>query len=218
MKKLLNHLLSGFHWAKSLKAPQLAKEPVALVGIFLTVLLYIHALPLSQANLLVSEDTIQFYWNQDHSLVAVVPAIKNIGRASAEEVRFRIYLAKLDSENARISKAFDDTIIHDLQPDQTAEFGNIQFAHSPKQSVIMIYHLTYKDTLGFPVLSWFKKIKNTEDNFFFFIYDFDQEFGKEKVGTLVSADYQKIQNQLASFLESSRNDSDPKLLEFIKRN
>ncbi len=207
---------------------------LSILSLIISVGLSISLLPLSQANLLISEDSNVIYHDRNGSGFVIQPTIKNIGKASAKNVRFQIFAIDSIRLNPRfststfqneMSKPFDDQLIPELQPEQTATFGemyfnrykNINFNGSTTSVdleknlavLYLIYHLKYDDTINFLGTGNVEK-----DNYYFFVYNYSLGIGPDRVKTLVGSDYNNyIKENLTKYLSASAKNSD--LLDYI---
>jgi len=205
---------------------------VAIATLFWTIWWSIHTynqlLPLNQANVIFLEsseithsinDEVMLSGDMLTSFDRIEPLIKNIGKATARDIKFRIYAIyfdesiKFSSSNDSIEKYFNDQIIHDLPSETTASFGTINLSHSTescgrnlveeKQQIALVFCLQFIDSLT----------KENKNRFLFFQYS----LGGSKFYSLIGADYWKVCDRLITKLEKEdRDEIDEKLLEFIK--
>lgn len=206
---------------------------VATIVFAWSVYTYNQLLPLSQANVIFLESSNIMHSNSDDviqsgnamtSFDVIEPLVKNIGKAIAEDIKFKIYAVYFDdslkfpSSNDSVEKYFNTQIVHDLPPETTANFGIINLPHitencernliKERQQVALVFHLRFTDSLFY----LFPKNK-IKDRFFFFQYN----IGGDRFYSLIDSDYQKIHDRLKTKLEKEDKDEmDKKLLEFIK--
>lgn len=180
---------------------------------------YYKLLPLQQANVIFLESA-----NISHSgdsacqangatipFDAVRPQIKNIGKAIAKDIKFKIYVIYFDeslkfpTSKDNIEMFFDDELISDLPPDTSANFGAINLTYNidfpqEKRQVALVYNLQFADSITGKAYSR--------------IFLFQYLIGEDKFGSLIGADYNKVCDRLIKKLETDK--SDASLLNFLK--
>lgn len=133
---------------------------------------YEQTLPLSSANLVFSEESVEIkYQGQDTAAttsddkVIYTAKLRNEGSSEARNVHFELYVMydnqslSFRNTKTRLFKYFDDKLLTPLQPDSTATFGSLILDRfygdgenaidlfTEKEKVILIYSLTYVDSL-----------------------------------------------------------------------
>lgn len=186
---------------------------------------YKQLLPLQEANVIFLESSNIMHSAENDQMKSVDmlvsfdsidPLIKNIGKATAQDINFKIYAVYFDdslkftSSNDNIEIFFNEKIIHDLPPDTIASFGSINLPHATescsrnlleeKQQVALVYYLQFTDSLT----------GQNKDRIFLFQYS----MGADQFRSLIGNDYQKIRNRLIKKIETNRGDE--KLLKFLK--
>jgi len=178
---------------------------------------------LQQANVIFLESS---EISNSNYFYSVKPLIKNIGKATAKDIHFKVYgiylneLLKFPSSDDNKESFYNDHIVHDLPSDATASFGWINLLANngsctgdrvnDLQQVALIINIQFTDSL------------TDEDKFNVFLYQYS--IGAEKFSSLINKDYQKIADRLIVYLEeaqkknSNKNSEvmDQKLLDFLK--
>lgn len=186
---------------------------------------YNQSLPLQEANVIFLESSNILHSQEGEqaqvedmivSFDSIEPLIKNIGRATAKDISFKIYTVYFDeslkfpSSGDSVEKFFDEKIVHDLPPDAVASFGAINLPHGSesctrilpdeKQQVALISHLQFTDSLTGEI----------KDRIFLFQYS----IGANQFRSLIGDDYKKIKDRLIKKIEEGGDDE--KLLNFLK--
>ena len=176
---------------------------VSLLALYFAWSSYKNTLPLSGPNLSFSEESIKVVYIKDahaeikNDYIEITPILKNIGKASALNVGFKIFVAYINpsyrfkEQTTHLVKVFDDLLAHDLQPDSVATFGALNLGRmmdgkeikdidllKNKAEVLLLFSLKYNN----PLLK-----DNTENR----CYAFKYAFGTGAVFTLLSSEYKK---------------------------
>lgn len=155
---------------------------------------YFALLPLKQADVVFSQDDLKVEQSSKGTLI--VPIIRNIGAAEAEEIKFTIYA--FPSQPTLI---YNEGIVHSLQAGTTAIFDKITVAPTTNISVgddfqyILVMHLRYKDSLFY--LPFIKTHKNK-----IFIYKIKPS--NNFVSVLISGEYQKLKDVIIDGIKNSQ--------------
>lgn len=183
-------------------------------------------LPLQQSNVILPESEIKI--SQSKGLIKemytsydiVEPTIRNVGKATANNIKFRIYAVYFNNELEFLTSGtstirfFSDKIIHELPPESSANFGQMSIPHSAaecsrnlvadREQIALIFHLEYLDSID----------KETPQKNKVFLFQYN--IGGSRVYSLIGDDYLKIYDRLKMKLE---NDGDNEyLLNFINNN
>lgn len=196
-----------------------------IFSIWWSIHIYNELLPLQEANVIFLENSNIIHSQEGEQVLlegmtvsydSVEPLIKNIGKAVAKNIRFKIYAVYFDeslkfpSSGDSVEKFFDEKIIHDLPPDAVASLGVINLSHGAegcsrilpkeKQQIAIVHYLQFTDSLS----------RETKDRIFLFQYN----IGANQLRSLIGNDYKKIKDRLIQKIEEGGNDE--KLLNFLK--
>ena len=191
----------------------LKKEYITIITLLVSILSFVYSyhvdqkyLPLNEANVIFSEDNITIepdYVFNNKKTDRLVLSFRNIGKFEANNVRFEMFLTAVNLNNLKINaedvvtKVFDQTLIHKLQPNTTATIGGLFLNYdmeNDKHEVInlrgtgqvaLIFRLSYKDSLS-------EKIIRKE---FLFLHT----LGRNGISTLTTDDFPKIKENLKVF-------------------
>ena len=171
-----------------------------LVLLIFTIGVHYQLLPLRQAKVAFSEEDL--YINQglcrdnkgliikDAICDYIVPTIKNIGEAEAENIKFDFYAIPFDDISFLSGyEFFNDGIIHNLYPGASVKFGTAFIPHKTDvdketvgKKVAFICIVNYKDS-----------ITGKEENRYFL---FQYAIGNNEVSSLLWDDYDKIKQKI----------------------
>lgn len=177
---------------------------ISVGSLFFSFYTYLKLLPLSQANVVFSEQSIEILPNiekEPEKYDAINPTFRNIGKARAMNIRLQIYALPFDKNitwegGKKIEKYFNFELIHNLEPDSSSSFGHFKIFHhvygatnnekrdlaSDEQNMALIFCLEYLDSIS----------KIVERRTFLYHY----VIGTREVMSLISDDYDKVKERL----------------------
>jgi len=198
---------------------------VLLWSMYWSIYTYKQFLPLQKSNVIFSEADIEITQSMNDMTVDeetgktermpvdnIVATIKNVGKAEARNIKFRIYTFGFSEESTLGEpRRFNDKLVHSLQSGESARFGTVIIGHLGKKGgknydmvvnkerSAMLYHLEYTDSIS----------NEPQNRVFFFIYT----VGSNYVGSLICKDYEKVQDRLENYFNEEDNDY---VLNYIK--
>ena len=168
-------------------------------------------LPLQQANVIFPPSDIIITPNvtipgTDRLGDWIIPSVSNIGRSSAENIKFTIYLVQTTSS---VQQIFNDSFVTNLEPGEKARFGAFGSTYTTMSGndmsgakIGIIFHLSYVDGLT----------KNPKNSVSMYIYSLG---GKDTISNLTKSNYKDIYKSL---LESATTTKDDFLYKYLRDN
>jgi len=196
---------------------------------------YNQLLPLSQSEVVFSEDDINVMVDLNNRKDIVQPELRNVGKSPARNTRLSFYATFIDDpdsrilflsnegESAEVARWWrEEEIVHDLQPGASTGFGQVSIEHI---KLVIDKEGKIKETLDLArekiqlvlifQLKYEDGLTNAErENLFFFQYAVGSP--DPIVSSLTNTDYNKIRPKLTKYFEEV-NDN-PYVLDFLKKN
>ncbi len=187
----------------------IAPTILALVAVLFSWWTFEKLLPLSQSNIIFSENSIIIHPNQeskeDGRFDVISPLFKNVGKVPAYNLFVQVYGIPF-SENVtwdsgkKVERYFSSQLIHALDPESSASFGSFRVFHFPQdkngksidlaknsERFAIIFCLAYHDLL---------EERKASQRMFYFQYVIGTPF----LSSLTSDDFEKIRPRLVEQL------------------
>ncbi len=181
---------------------KIAPYIISILAFLFSIYTYYTTLPLQQANVIFSASDITITPNviipgTDLTGDWIIPSISNIGKSSAENIKFTIYIVQSTSS---VQQIFNDSLVTNLEPGEKVRFGAFGPTYKAPSGIDMsgarvgiIFHLSYIDSLT-------KEQKNSVSMYTYSLG------GKDTITNLVNSNYKDIYKSLLESATTTEND------------